>query len=360
MQSNPKLSPSTYGSNQVIHYALQLLALAVLLVWCFKYLEPFIIPMIWGAVFASSFFPIHEKLTEKYHWKSGLSATIITLVALAVLIAPAVFFMLAGAGEIKELAQNIGSQNLEIPPPNEKIKAWPVIGERVYSFWANASANLTLTLQEHQDQLKPFLLKMVALLRNTAQGVLLLTVSIIISGVMLAYEKEESDFAKKLFVKLAGKSGEEMAGIAKQTIQNVVKGILGVAVIQTALVGVGLLVAGVPFAGLWIVISLILAIVQIGILPVSIGVIIYIWSTADSVTAIVLTVWMLVVGLMDNVLKPILLGKGASVPMLVVFLGAIGGFLYSGFIGLFTGAIILTLGYKLGAKWLDSEDENPN
>lgn len=352
--SNP--SSASPGSNQVIHYAMQLLALAILLVWCFNILEPFIIPMIWGAVFASSFFPIHEKLTQKFRWKNGLSATFISLVAIMILIVPAVFFMLAGANEIKELAQNIRDHNLEIPAPNEKVKAWPLVGEKLFAFWTEASTNLTLTLQEHQDQLKPVLLKLIALLRNTASGVLMLLVSIIISGVMLAYEKEESDFAKKFFVKLAGKSGENMAGVAKKTIQNVVKGILGVAAIQTTLVGIGLLVAGIPFAALWIILSLILAIVQIGILPVSIGVIIYIWSTDGGLTAIILTVWMLVVGLLDNVLKPIFLGKGASVPMLVVFLGAIGGFLYSGFIGLFTGAIVLTLGYQLGVSWLNSKN----
>lgn len=356
MNPSPNLSTNTSGSNRVIHYALQLLALAILLVWCFNILAPFLIPMLWGAVFASSFFPIHEKLVGKYGWKNGLSATFITLVALLVLIAPAVYFMLAGASEIKELAASLRDGDLAIPPPNENVRSWPLIGEKVFAFWTEASTNLTLTIQEHQDQLKPMLLKLVALLKNTAGGVLLLMISIIISGIMLAYEKEESDFAKKFFVRLTGKKGEEMAGVAKQTVQNVVKGILGVAAIQTTFVGIGLLVAGIPFAGLWIIVSLILAIVQIGILPVSIGVIIYIWSTGDTVTATILTIWMLVVGLMDNVLKPILLGKGATVPMLVVFLGAIGGFIYSGFIGLFTGAIVMTLGYKLAVSWLNSTE----
>ena len=360
MSPNSNLSSDSQGANQVLHYAMQLLALAILLVWCFNILEPFIIPIIWAAVFASSFFPLHEKLTEKFHWKNSLSALAITLFALVILIVPAVFFLLAGAGEIKELAQSLRDHDLEIPSPNEKVKTWPIVGERLFAFWTDASTNLTATLREHQDQLKPVLLKLIDLLKNTAKGILLLMISIIISGVMLAYEKEESDFANKLFIKLAGKSGEKMAGVAKQTIQNVVKGILGVAAIQATLVGVGLLVAGIPFAGLWIILALILSIVQIGILPISIGVIIYIWSTADNLTAIILTIWMIVVGLLDNVLKPIFLGKGASVPMLVVFLGAIGGFIFSGFIGLFTGAIVMTLGYQLGVSWLNSKNTSDN
>ena len=151
--------------------------------------------------------------------------------------------------------------------------------------------------------------------------------------------------------------GIEMTQLAEVTVRNVAKGILGVAFIQSMLAGVGFVLAGIPLAGLWIVISLVLAIVQVGILPVSVGVIIYIWGHGSTLTAILLTVWMLFVGVIDNILKPIMLGKGAPVPMLVVFLGAIGGFISTGFIGLFTGAIILSIGYKLLQAWLNSSEK---
>ena len=170
MYPNSSLTPAPSGSNQVIHYALQLLALAVLLVWCFHILAPFLIPMLWGAVFASSFFPIHEKLTGKYRWKNSLSAAFITLVALALLIVPAVFFIMAGASEIKELAENIRNGNLVIPPANEQVKSWPLIGEKAFAFWTEAPTSVTLTIQEHEDQMKPLLLRLVALPKNTAAG----------------------------------------------------------------------------------------------------------------------------------------------------------------------------------------------
>ena len=141
--------------------------------------------------------------------------------------------------------------------------------------------------------------------------------------------------------------------MAAVTVRNVVKGVLGVAVIQSLLAGAGMAVAGIPYSGIWVLLCLILAIVQIGILPVSIGVIIYIWTNGSTTTALVLTIWMLLVGLLDNFLKPILMGKGAPVPMLVIFLGAIGGFIFSGFIGLFTGAVVLSLGYKLFDIWIE-------
>ena len=148
-----------------------------------------------------------------------------------------------------------------------------------------------------------------------------------------------------------------MSSSAQLTVRNVAKGILGVAVIQTTLAGAGFVIVGIPLSGLWILICLILAIVQIGIMPVSLGAIIYAWSAFDTLTASLFTVWMIIVGISDNILKPIMLGKGAPAPMLVVFLGAIGGFIATGFIGLFLGAIILTLGYKLMLAWLDPDSE---
>ena len=159
--------------------------------------------------------------------------------------------------------------------------------------------------------------------------------------------------ARDLFVRLAGEGGADLVDISTKTVRSVVKGILGVAIIQALLAGIGLMVTGVPGAGLWAFLCLLLAIVQIGIFPVTIPVIIYMFSTADTFTAALLTGWLILVSLLDNLLKPILLGRGAPVPMLVVFLGAIGGFLSMGFIGLFVGAVILSLGFKLFRVWLD-------
>jgi predicted PurR-regulated permease PerM len=127
----------------------------------------------------------------------------------------------------------------------------------------------------------------------------------------------------------------------------VVKGILGVAIIQTTMAALGFFIAGVPFAGLWTILCLILAIIQIGVGSIAIPVVIYMFSVSDTTTAIILAIWLGITLLADNILKPILLGRNAPAPMLVIFLGSIGGFIYNGFIGLFLGAIVLTIEYKL-------------
>lgn len=344
--------PAKLSENPVVQYALQLLALALLLLSCFRIVEPFITPFIWGSVLAIALYPLHSTLAEKLKGRNAWSASIITVLMLLVIIGPAVWLLLGTVGEFKELVSIYKSGDLHIPPPNESVRAWPIIGATVFSYWTEASVNLTNFIGEHKDQIKPLLLKLFDLLKNTGAGVVIFTASIIISGFLLGYAKQADNFVRAFLSRIVGKAGPAMADSAAVTVRNVAKGVLGVAVIQSILAGIGFVLAGIPLAGLWILICLILAIVQVGILPVSLGVIIYAWGNSDTLTATLLTVWMIIVGVMDNVLKPILLGKGAPAPMLVVFVGAIGGFMVSGFIGLFTGAIILTLGYKLLTEWV--------
>ncbi len=174
---------------------------------------------------------------------------------------------------------------------------------------------------------------------------------------MLTSAESGGRVARDLFVRLAGKRGAEFADDAKVTVRNVVKGILGVAIIQALLAGIGFAVAGVPAAGLWAFLCLLLAIVQIGIGPIVIPIIIVMFYKANTVTAAILAVWLVLVMLSDNVLKPILLGRGAPVPMPVIFLGAIGGFMSMGFLGLFVGALVLSVGYKLFKAWLTAGGE---
>ncbi len=144
----------------------------------------------------------------------------------------------------------------------------------------------------------------------------------------------------------------EFVGVAEQTVRSVASGILGVALIQALLAGLGFLVAGVPAAGLLTLICLVFGVIQLGVVIVLIPVVIYLFSTADTVTAVGFLIWAALVAPVDNVLKPILLGRGVDVPMLVIFVGAIGGFLNAGIIGLFIGAVVLALGYKLFLAWL--------
>jgi len=265
---------------------------------------------------------------------------------------PAAWLTVTTAGEIKDVAAAYKAGQIAIPAPPEKVKGWPLIGNKAYSLWTKASSNLESLIEENPEQVKSIAGKGVTILAGTRKAILFITLAIIISGVFLSYSTQSEHFARRFFQRLLRSKNLDASALAASTIRNVVKGILGVALIQSTLALAGLLIAGIPYAGIWFCLCVVLAISQVGILPVSIGVIIYIWSHGGGLTATLLTIWMIAVGLLDNVLKPILMGKGASVPMLVIFLGSLGGFIYSGIVGLFTGPIVLSLGYRLFDAWL--------
>ena len=342
---------------RIIDLIVRLLALSLLVYWCFLALEPFFSLMIWASVLAISLYPSFKKIKGWIKGKNTLAAVIITIVLLAILIVPPAWLIVSTGSDVKVLAENVKSGEIAIPPPTENVQEFPVIGKQVYHIWSLASTDLQAAVVQYQEQIKTTGAKLVAMVAGTATGLLLLAAAIIISGVLLAFAIPLGKFARVMFVRLAGPEGVELATMAENTVRNVTRGILGVAFIQSMLAGIGMAVAGVPLAGLWTVLCFFLAVVQISMLPVSIGVIIYAWSNFSTTAALLLTIWMLLVGISDNILKPIMLGKGAAVPMLVVFLGAIGGFIHSGFIGLFTGAIMLSLGYKLFMEWAYRDKE---
>lgn len=342
------------STRKVFDIVIRLLAVALLVYWSFNILAPFANILVWSVIFAVSLYPLFLKLSHRMGGRKAWAATLISLLMLILIIAPAVWLMSATADDIISFREQVNTEGFAISPPPASIKSVPLVGARIDALWSEASQNLSGFAKENNERIKSLLLGLLGLLSSTAKGLLLLTGAIIVSGFLMNYGQQGGAFVTKLFVRLAGKGGESMASVAAVTIRNVTRGILGVAAIQSLLAGTGMVIGGVPLAGLWTVLWLILAIVQIPALPVAIGVIVWVWGSDSSTgMAILLTVWMLVAGLIDNVLKPIMLGKGAPVPMLVVFLGAIGGFIFTGFTGLFTGAIVLSLAYKLFDEWLE-------
>jgi predicted PurR-regulated permease PerM len=154
---------------------------------------------------------------------------------------------------------------------------------------------------------------------------------------------------------MAGERGEKFADLAGATVRSVAVGIVGVAMIQSALLGIGFVVAGVPHAALWTVLCVFLAVLQLPTIIVALPIMIYMFSYSTTTVAVLFAIWSTLAGLSDNVLKPILLARGVETPMIVIFMGAIGGFVSAGFIGLFVGAVILSLGYELLMAWIDGD-----
>ncbi len=241
---------------------------------------------------------------------------------------------------------------LQIPPPTDRVKEWPLIGERAATAWSAISENLSGAIQTYKAELEGLGKWILGTISSLMIDLALIIVSIIISGILLATQGTKEVY-EKLFVKIAGQQGQELATMTEKTIGNVTKGIIGVAFIQSVLLGLIFVLAGVPHAGILALLALILGIIQLPPTLVSIPVIVYLYSSTGGGMATFWTILLIAASLSDNILKPIFLGKGASVPMLVIFIGSIGGFILSGLIGLFTGAVVLSIGYKLFIAWLN-------
>jgi predicted PurR-regulated permease PerM len=349
-------NPIAARSRQIIHLAIQMLALVFLLKWCFDILAPFVTPIIWAAILAVSLFPLHQRFKKLLKGKGILAAILMTVLFLIVFISIVSWLGFKTGSEIKAEVNSFQEGKLKIPSPSEKVKEWPLIGNKAYQLWTQLSKGTESFIQQYPEQVRSAGNYILQLMTTSGKALLMFILSIIISGVFLCYAGESADYARRFFSRLMNSTNFDVSSIAAITIRNVVRGILGVSLIQSLCAGAGFFVAGIPYAGIWTLLCLILAIIQIGIVPVTLGVLIYIWTTGNTTTAILLTIWMIPVGLLDNILKPLMMGKGAPVPMLIIFLGSLGGFMYSGFVGLFTGAVVLSLGYRLFDVWLKESD----
>ncbi|MGF1641484.1 MAG: AI-2E family transporter [Rhodospirillales bacterium] len=326
--------------------------LALLVLWCFEIVKPFIVPVIWGIIIAVALHPVYCKLLDQMGGRRGTASTVVVLVLLVLLIAPTVLLAGTLVDGATDLAKGLADGSLRIPSPPEGVAGWPIVGKPVARFWSLASTNLASALNEVGPQLKYVGSWLLSAAGNVGFGVLQFVFAIVIAGILLANARGGGETAEAIANRIMGEHGWRYADLAQSTVRGVARGILGVALIQAILAGLGFLAIGLPGAGLLAVVCLLLAVVQIGVGPIVIPAVIYVFATADIVPAVIFLVWSVFVLVIDNVLKPILLGRGARVPMAVVFVGAIGGFLAHGIIGLFVGAVVLSLGYTLFRAWL--------
>ncbi len=355
-ESTPSLQQQKLDTVRSIEVTIRLALVAGLIIWCFEIVRPFLSTIIWALIIASALFPLFTWFRNKINKGPGLSSAIFTLAILAAILTPS--FMLSGTliSTAQEYAAELEDGSLQVPPAPDKVKDWPVVGERVYAAWDLANENLGAALQKFETQLRDAARWLLRTAAGAGLGILQFAAAVAVAGVFLAYNEGGGAFARRLGRRLAGPEGENFASMASSTIRSVTQGVLGVAVIQAIAAGIGLMIWDVPGAGLWTLLVLMLAIVQLPTLLIAIPLIIYVFSVESTLSAILFAVWMLVVGASDNILKPLLLGRGSSQPMAVIFLGAIGGFVLSGIVGLFVGAVVLALGYDLFMLWLNEGD----
>jgi predicted PurR-regulated permease PerM len=345
--------------NRAVEAAIRIGMIAGLIVWCFMIARPFLVPIVWGAIIAVAIFHRYERLRAALGGGRIMTAVLITLLMLVLLVVPSVLLGSSLVNGARDVVNSFQSGELYIPPPPSSVAGWPLIGEPIARIWSLASQNLEEALRQASPLLKGFGAWLLGAAAGAGLALLQFVLAILIAGVLLANSGAASRAARAVAKRLAGERGLEFVGVAEQTVRSVASGILGVAFIQALLAGLGFLVAGVPAAGLLTLICLVFGVIQLGVVIVLVPVVIYLFSTADTVTAVGFLIWAILVAPVDNILKPILLGRGVDVPMLIIFVGAIGGFLNAGIIGLFIGAVVLALGYKLFLAWL-AQDATPD
>ena len=344
-------------SKKAVEAAIRIGIVALLLYLSFAIAKPFLAAIIWGGIIAIATFPLYRWMQNKTGWGNGMTATVFTLVMLAVLITPSLYLAEALLSNAQELSEDLKDGTLSIPEPPENVAGWPLVGKKLDKVWSEAAANPKATLGKHEDQVKKIANWLIKTGANIGGSLLMFVFSIIIAGIFLARAKGAHQAMIKLLGRLAGKErGVELNDLSRQTVTSVVNGILGIAILQTLLAGIGFLVMDIPAAGVLALVCLILAVVQIDILIILIPLSIYAFSFASPFAAILFLIWNIAVGLMNNILKPILLARGVEAPMAIIFIGAIGGMLAMGIIGLFVGAVIFVLGYTLFVHWVYEEE----
>ena len=343
--------------NNMIESAIRIGLLFVLVVGTYDIIKPFIVPVLWGAIIAVALMPLAVRLERLLNGKRGLAATLLAIIGIILLVTPFVIV----SGSIYEggvwLTEVVQEGSVTIPRPTQQIADIPLIGGKLYEVWALFATNLESAVTQYLPEIKAGLSAFAGIVGSGLATLVMFIISLLIAAGFMAHAESMARAVRTVAIRIVGKHGEAWASLTAATVRSVLLGVVGVAFIQSMLIGTALFVFGVPAAGLITFVVFIFGIAQLPALLVVLPVIIYVFSVQDTTSATIFTIWTLLAGLSDNILKPMLMGRGLSIPMPVILFGAIGGMISAGIIGLFIGAVVLAIWYELFITWLKQEQE---
>jgi len=345
-------------SKDLTDFIIRLGLIAILVVICVRIFTPFAGLVLWGLILAVALYPLYLRIVRKLKGREGRAATLLVVAGLLLIGVPTMMLGSSFAGQIHDTYSALENNKISIEQPDPSVAEWPLIGKKLYKAWSSAANNLPAFLKKIHPQLKQVSKYVLSVAANTAGGVFLFLGALIIAGIMMAYGESGSRSMLRILNRLTGPSkGPQLLKLSTATIRSVAMGVIGVAFLQALLLGIGFIMAGIPAAGLLALGVMLLGILQLPAVIISLPAIAYLWWSGDASTTmnIIYTVYLVVAGLADNVLKPILLGRGVDAPMPVILLGALGGMVSSGIIGLFIGAVFLAVGYQIFMDWVDED-----
>jgi len=346
------IARSNIGS--IVDVLLPLFLLGLLVALCAQLLAPFVGLLVWTIILTVCFKPLHERLMVKRGMSSRRSAVLIGIALSALVLVPTAIAATSAARSIPELVATVQSGDRHVPPPPPRFKEIPIVGERANAAWLQASTDMPGFKQKYGAQIASFTKSLLGMAAGLFTAVLALVLAIVFAAICLAYAAPLRAYLARVFARITGdrQSGEHYMDLIAATIRSVANGVIGVAFVQALLVGIGFFAIGMPGAGLLSLLAMAFGVVQVPVILITLPAILYAFSVKTTTVAIIFTVWSLVAGLSDAVLKPMMIGHGLEVPMPVILLGVIGGVMAFGLVGLFIGAVVLAVGYVLFGEWV--------
>lgn len=343
----------------VIDLAIRLALLSVLVFFALTIIRPFFAIIVWGIVLAVALYPLFSMLANLLGGRRKLAAIIVTMICLFILLGPAAWLALDLADVLRSIYARLDAGTLSIPPPDAQVRNWPLVGEELFAFWELASSNLKAAIVQVAPYFKPYGPTLLGAAGSFGTGIVEFLLAVVLAGFLLAPGPSLVAAISGFSRRLVSKRGEEFVQLAGATIRSVSQGVIGVSIIQALLAGIGLMMAHVPGASLIAILVMILGIVQIGPSLIIVPVIIWSWFSMETTSALLFTAYMVPVNLIDNALKPLIMGRGLRTPMLVILLGVLGGTVSSGIIGLFIGPIVLAVAWDLLVMWIGEDNTAP-
>ena len=341
------------SSRELLDVLIRAGLLVILAVFCYRVFAPFLDLMLWAVILAITLYPIYRWLSARIGNRGGWAATLLVLLAVLLMIVPVYLISASLVDSVHSLIATLKSGSLHVPPPSEKVARIP----KLYDLWSRAATDLTALLQSLMPRMREASKHLLGMVAGLGVQMLVFIASIIIAGIVMAYGEQGTRASRRIASRLFGEErGPDVAALCTATVRTVAQGVVGIAFIQMLLVAVGFLVIGVPGAGFLAMVVLLLGIIQVPVSLITIPVIAFVFYR-DGVSAgtIIFAVYVFAAGLSDNVLKPLLLGRGVDIPMPVILIGAIGGMVSNGIIGLFIGPVALAVGYRLFWEWVDAK-----
>jgi predicted PurR-regulated permease PerM len=326
---------------------------------CYRVFSPFLTLTVWSIILAVTLYPLHQRLARLLGGKQWLASTILVVVGALAIVIPTALLVNSFADTVRGFIGALQNNTLAVPAPRAGVESWPLVGKRIHDVWSQAHADLPALVQSLQPKLGELAGGALAAVARVGGSLLMFMASFIISGIIMAYGESGARSVLAIFRRAAGPTrGEALSKLSTATIRAVALGVIGIAFIQAILIGLALLLAGVPAPGVLALIALVLGIAQIPGLVITLPAIIYIWSSSGYSTgaAVTYTIVLLLTGMADNFLKPLMLGRGVDAPMPVILFGALGGMAGGGVLGMFVGATALALGYQIFMSWVASPD----